>query len=160
MIVAIGFITAKRKQPANSNGFIAAPLAMTKFSSYLFITVNLFALSGCSEKQNPESAVVAQVKVVSAEKLIDQHHCLSCHLPGNAMDLPSWRDVAEKYIGDKKAENFLVNKISQGGSGSWGNMDMPPYFELSEPERRIIAQWILAYDTTKPASKNSVLRKK
>lgn len=132
----------------------------TKFTPNLLLAAILVALSGCGDKLIHEAVAAEQVKVVSAEELIDQFHCLSCHLPSNEMDLPSWRDVAEKYKGDKKAENFLVGKIGQGGSGSWGNMDMPPYYELSESERRVIARWILAHDTTKPAPKNSVAQRK
>lgn len=131
----------------------------TKFTQNLLLAAILVALSSCGDKQIHEAAAAEQVKVVSAEELIDQFHCLSCHLPSNEMDLPSWRDVAEKYKGNKTAEKFLVGKIGQGGSGSWGNMDMPPYYELSELERGIIVRWILAYDTTKPASKNSVKQK-
>lgn len=132
---------------------------LMKIMLYVFLASSFVVVAGCGRKHGEDRKAVEQVvqaKVASAEELIGQSHCLSCHLPTNQMGLPAWRDVAEKYVGDKKAENFLVSKIGQGGSGSWGNMDMPPYFELSEPERRVIVRWILASDTTKPVAKNAV----
>lgn len=134
-----------------------------KIMLYAFLASSFVIETGCGSKQGEDRKAVeqvVQVKIASAEELIGQSHCLSCHLPTNQMGLPSWRDVAEKYKVDKKAENFLVSKIGQGGSGSWGNMDMPPYFELSEPERRVIVRWILACDITKPTANNSAKQRK
>jgi cytochrome c len=76
------------------------------------------------------------------------------------MEVPTWSEVAERYKGNMNAESFLINKISDGGSGSWGNMDMPPYYELSKTELKIIVQGILAYGPAKPAPENSVKQRK
>lgn len=135
---------------------------ITEYSSYFF-AVGLVALSGCSDKQSREVALPPKVVSQEAEsfdEIIAKSNCLACHQQGNQMELPTWSEVAERYKGNMNAESFLINKISDGGSGSWGNMDMPPYYELSKTELKTIAQGILAYNSTKPATGNSARQQK
>jgi cytochrome c551/c552 len=38
----------------------------------------------------------------------------------------------------------LANKITQGGGGVWGKMDMPPFPELTPAELQVLALGVLA----------------
>lgn len=130
---------------------------------YLLFAVSLLALSGCGDNQSREVALPSKVASQEAEsfsEIIAKSNCLACHQQGNQMGTPTWSEVAERYKGNMKAENFLINKISDGGSGSWGNMDMPPYYELSKTELKTIVQGILAHGPTKSASGNPVKQQK
>lgn len=138
-----------------------------RYFSYLLITVSLASLSGCGDKHGKKGEVVSppNVKVAASaaesfSEIIEKSNCLACHRMGNQMGAPSWSDVAERYKKDNKAEKFLENKISQGGSGSWGSMDMPPYYELSNPELKIIVQGLLAYNTAKPVTSEIIAQRK
>ena len=106
--------------------------------------ISLVAFSGCGEKLNETQKSQVQAKILAADELILKSNCMACHTQGNQMRLPTWRDVARRYKKVKNAEKLLVNKLAQGGSGAWGNMDMPPYRELSEEERIVIVRGILA----------------
>jgi len=131
----------------------------SEYSSYLLFAVSLVALSGCSDKQSREVALpsnAASIVVESFNEIIAKSNCLACHQQGNQMGVPTWSEVSERYKGNKNAESFLINKISDGGSGSWGNMDMPPYYELSKTELKTIVQGILAHGPTKSAPVNPV----
>ena len=123
---------------------------MTKFTFLVLLGLSLIALPGCKEKQPLKKESVLSPKVGSFEEIIGKSNCLACHQDGNQMKAPTWREVAEKYKGNKNAEDFLMKKIPHGGSGTWGTMDMPPFPELSRPEVRVIAQGILA---TSPQSR-------
>lgn len=83
-------------------------------------------------------------KPAAFAEIVAQSSCLACHNTPSQMNFPGWQDIAKKYAGNDLAEDFLVNKIAKGGSGSWGKMDMPPYPELSEDERRVLVKTILA----------------
>jgi len=135
----------------------------TGYSSYLLLAVSLVALSSCSDKQSQKGEAVLPPEAASNEsfnEIIAKSNCLACHQQGNQMGTPTWNEVAERYKGNMNAEVFLINKISDGGSGSWGNMDMPPYYELSKTELKTIVQGILIYGPTKSATWNSVKQQK
>lgn len=108
------------------------------------LVIFIFTLTGCGEKLNETQKAQVQAKILAADELIFKSNCLACHAQGNQMRLPTWRDVARRYKKVKNAEKQLVIKLAQGGSGAWGNMDMPPYRELSEEERIVIVRGILA----------------
>lgn len=117
---------------------------MTRFMISIFMALSLIALSGCGDQPPPESGVVQPAKVATFDDLVKKANCLACHDDGNQMQLPTWRGVAARYKGNKDAEALLMDKIAHGGSGAWGNMDMPPYHpELSEAERKALVQGIL-----------------
>jgi cytochrome c551/c552 len=63
--------------------------------------------------------------------------CNACHAIDKKIIGPAWKDVAEKYTGQGvKTFTFngkeyplvdgLVTKVSQGGTGNWGTVPMPP----------------------------------
>jgi cytochrome c551/c552 len=63
--------------------------------------------------------------------------CTACHAIDKKIVGPAWKDVAEKYTGHGvktftfKGQEYpliegLVMKVSQGGSGNWGTVPMPP----------------------------------
>ena len=63
--------------------------------------------------------------------------CTACHAIDKKIVGPAWKDVADKYTGQGvktytfKGKEYpliegLVMKVSQGGSGNWGTVPMPP----------------------------------
>lgn len=83
-------------------------------------------LAGAVQAQAPEMPA-------EAKKL----GCTACHAIDHKIVGPPWKDVAEKYSGHGiktytfKGKEYpliegLVMKVSQGGSGNWGNVPMPP----------------------------------
>ena len=84
--------------------------------------------------------------------LAKKHNCVACHSIDKKMVGPSWRDISKAYnavgatgsavdavaykttvkVTDilaknnaKSAEDWLLQKVSKGGSGDWGTMPMP-----------------------------------
>ena len=56
---------------------------------------------------------------------------------------PSFREIATRYKANAKAEAMLVTKISQGGSGNWGQIPMPAQPQLSSDDLKTLERWIL-----------------
>jgi len=71
--------------------------------------------------------------------------CLACHSVDKKVVGPAWKDVAEKYKGQKEIsatltdgtvekgapKDVLIKKVHKGGKGNWtavtGGAPMPPY---------------------------------
>jgi cytochrome c len=73
-------------------------------------------------------------------ELLRKNSCTACHAPDRKVVGPSWADVAKKHAG--KAD-YLAGKIRSGGSGSWGNVPMPPQ-AISADDASRIAEWLAA----------------
>lgn len=80
-----------------------------------------------------------------AEELLKKHACVACHAIDNPLVGPAYKKVAEKYRGDKNAEAMLVQKILNGGTGTWGQIPMPPHKgRVSDAEALTMVKHILA----------------
>ncbi len=78
------------------------------------------------------------------EALAQKSGCLMCHGIQNAVLGPAYKDVAQKYKGDKTAEARLVEKVKAGGGGVWGKMPMPANSpKVKDEDIKTIVNWIL-----------------
>lgn len=94
----------------------------------------------------PAAAIVAAFAAAPAlaqEALANKSGCLACHAVDKKIVGPSYKDVAEKYRGDKGAEAKLVEKVKKGGSGVWGQIPMPPN-NVSDADAQSLVKWILS----------------
>jgi len=70
-------------------------------------------------------------------------NCLACHAVDKKMVGPAYQDVANKYAGQKGAQDMLAEKIIKGSKGAWGPVPMPPNANVSNAEAQTLAKWIL-----------------
>ncbi len=76
--------------------------------------------------------------------LLVKNNCLACHNVNQTVVGPSFKDVANRYRGQKfEAADRLAKKIRAGGSGVWGNMPMPAHPQISESDAKKLAVYIL-----------------
>jgi cytochrome c len=78
-----------------------------------------------------------------AAALARESNCLACHAAASRMVGPSFREVADRYRGDAKAEVTLATRIKSGAQGVWGAIPMPPHPGLSDEDARSLVRWIL-----------------
>jgi len=74
----------------------------------------------------------------NAEKLIKASDCSGCHAVDHQIVGPSYSSIAERHRGQPNAVETLATKIRDGGSG------MTSHPDLTDAQRRDIAQWILS----------------
>lgn len=79
----------------------------------------------------------------AAQTLAKKSGCFACHNIDKKVLGPSYKDVATKYKNDKGAEAKLVAKVKAGGSGTWGDMPMPPNSHVKDEDIKTIVEWIL-----------------
>jgi cytochrome c len=78
------------------------------------------------------------------EELATKSGCLACHKIDAKVLGPSFKDVAAKYKGDKKAEAMLIDKVKKGGMGTWGPIAMPPNGHVKDDDIKALVKWVLA----------------
>ncbi len=89
------------------------------------------------------AAMAAPASAQDASALAKQYNCLACHSVDKKVVGPAYKDVANKYRGDKTAEAKLVDKVKKGGSGVWGQIPMPPNAVPDEDIKKLV-KWILS----------------
>lgn len=79
-------------------------------------------------------------------KLAKDIGCLACHSMEKKLLGPAWKTVAQINRGVPDAEARLMDKITKGGSGVWGNIAMPAYPDLEESKKRTLVKFILSLE--------------
>ena len=89
------------------------------------------------------AAVVSAPAFANAD-LAQKKSCLACHATDKKLVGPSYKDVADKYAGQKDAVAKLAEKIQKGGVGAWGQIPMPANPQVSADEAKTLATWVLS----------------
>ncbi|MCL6259072.1 PQQ-dependent sugar dehydrogenase [Aquiflexum sp. TKW24L] len=78
--------------------------------------------------------------------------CNACHGIDNPSIGPSYASVATKYESDPSGKNYLVQKITNGGGGVWGERQMPSHSHLSQGDIEQMVEYILSLSPNKQSS--------
>ena len=77
------------------------------------------------------------------QALAQKNSCMSCHGVDKKIVGPAFKDVANKYAGDKTAQGILVSKVKDGSKGVWGQVPMPANPQVKAEDLDKIVAWIL-----------------
>lgn len=80
----------------------------------------------------------------SADDLLKKNACTACHAIDKKGVGPSYKDVANKYRGQKDAAAKLAEKVKKGGSEVWGKIPMPPNPNVKDDDLKTMIQYILS----------------
>ncbi|RAJ10736.1 glucose/arabinose dehydrogenase [Chitinophaga skermanii] len=86
------------------------------------------------------------------KNIMETLDCKTCHKTNETSIGPAFMLVADKYKGDPKASDYLVNKIIKGGGGVWGETAMSAHPNLSVGDAKMIVDYIFSLKAD-PASK-------
>lgn len=78
------------------------------------------------------------------EDLAKKHACTACHSVDKKIVGPAFKEVANKYRGNAKAEAMLVEKVKKGGVGVWGQVPMPPNANVPDADVKTLVHWVLS----------------
>jgi cytochrome c len=87
---------------------------------------------------------VAALPALANEELAKKHACTACHAIDKKLVGPGYKEVANKYRGDAKAEAMLVEKVKKGGVGVWGQVPMPPNSAVPDADVKTLVKWVLS----------------
>ncbi|HTJ50205.1 MAG TPA: ThuA domain-containing protein [Cyclobacteriaceae bacterium] len=86
----------------------------------------------------------AMTEIAIGKNLIQALDCKTCHKQEEKSIGPAYHDVAMRYQNSAEGFTHLVNKIRKGGSGVWGETNMPAHPDMKENEARQIVSWVLS----------------
>ena len=89
-------------------------------------------------------AALSALPALAQEDLAKKYNCLACHAVDKKVVGPAYKDVANKYRGDKSAEAKLVDKVKKGGVGVWGQIPMPPNTSVPDADVKKLVAWVLS----------------
>lgn len=99
------------------------------------------------------AALTAAAVLVSAPASADlalakKSNCLACHSVEKKVIGPSYKDIAKKYAGDKKAEAHLFDRVKKGTSATGGEVwkmgsPMPANAAVKDEDVKKLVKWIL-----------------
>jgi len=90
------------------------------------------------------AAAVAATPALANEELAKKNACTACHAVDKKLVGPAYKEVAAKYKGDKGAEAKLFDKVKKGGTGTWGQVPMPPNAAVKDEDIKVLVKWILS----------------
>ena len=102
---------------------------MKSLVACLFVSAGLLASAG---------------NALASEALAKKYNCLACHAVDKKLIGPSYKDVAAKYKSDAGAEAKLVAKVKNGGTGTWGQIPMPPNSAVPDADIKTLVKWVLS----------------
>ena len=108
---------------------------------YLMKNYGIGGTNALSTTNQPTQAT--QTTSSDALKIVTKYGCLGCHTISAKLVGPPYREVATKYNSDSQASEKVEGQIQKGGSGKWGPVIMPPFPQVSDAERKTLADWIL-----------------
>lgn len=76
-------------------------------------------------------------------QLAQKHLCTSCHSLDRKIIGPPWMSISTMYQSRPDAEAYLIGKIRSGGTGTWGNAQMPPSNTVGEADIKTLAHYIM-----------------
>lgn len=80
--------------------------------------------------------------------------CNACHALKDESVGPSYTDIAEKYDGKPGEASYLQRKITNGGSGVWGERLMPAHAHVEENDIVQMVDYILSLSPGHQAKNN------
>ena len=89
-------------------------------------------------------ASTALLPAQADQALATAKSCMACHTIDSKRVGPAFKEVANKYRGDKGAVDRLALKIRQGGAGAWGPVAMPANAQVNEADAKKLAAWVLS----------------
>ena len=88
--------------------------------------------------------LASSANALASEALAKKYNCLACHAVDKKLIGPAYQDVAAKYKGDAGAEARLIAKVKNGGSGTWGQIPMPPNSSVPDADIKTLVKWVLS----------------
>ncbi len=95
----------------------------------------------------PVTAPEQSVSARGEQYWLDRSGCTTCHDPLEKNVGPSYRDIANAYVGTKEDVRRLAQRIRSGATGIWGNTVMTPHPHIDIEDLEGMVEFILTFKT-------------
>ena len=87
---------------------------------------------------------LAAMPALANLELAQKNGCTACHSVDKKLVGPAYKDVANKYRGDAKAQAQLEEEVKKGSVGKWGQVPMPPNTQAKDEDVKALVKWVLS----------------
>jgi cytochrome c551/c552 len=116
---------------------------------------DLYVSAEFTENPNKALSRPGTGESISAGRILTQTlDCKSCHRENEKSVGPSFMQVSEKYREDKNALRYLMEKVTKGGSGVWGDVAMSAHPNILQTDLKQILRYILALSRKEAVKKS------
>lgn len=90
-------------------------------------------------------SALAAPAATASDEIAKKAGCNACHAMDKKLVGPSYKEIADKYKGQKDAVAKLSEKVRKGGVGVWGQMAMPPSdaSRINDADLKAVMEWML-----------------
>lgn len=108
--------------------------------------IRIVALSLTGALALMSAGASAAIDDKKATEIMNKAGCMACHSVDKKLVGPSYRDVAKKRKGEKGAGAVLAKKVREGGSGTYGQIPMPPTAagQIADGDLKELIDWVLS----------------
>lgn len=97
-----------------------------------------------ADKKADKIVKLDKAAVAAGLELVNGSDCTVCHKVAEKSIGPGYKEVAAKYKPTQANIDLLVKKITEGGTGVWGEVPMTPHPGLPAPDAQKMVQYILS----------------
>ena len=90
------------------------------------------------------ATVAVATPALASLELAQKNACTACHAVDKKLVGPAFKEVANKYRNDAKAQAMLEEKVKKGSVGVWGQVPMPPNGSVKDADVKTLVAWVLS----------------
>lgn len=94
--------------------------------------------------------------IAKGKDLVTKKDCAACHLQSEQLVGPAYDTIAKKYDFNWPNIDQLAKRITDGGTGVWGDLIMTPHPDLTKAETVSMVYYILSLDGEPEPEKKQV----
>ena len=122
---------------------------MKKITVCVLLSLCLFACNSATDKKDTEpenknsNAAMDNPDYDAGLNLVTKSDCFTCHKLREPLVGPAYGDIAKKYKNTPENISMLADKIINGSSGQWGEVQMLPHRDLKKDDAEKMVKYIL-----------------
>lgn len=122
---------------------------MKKIVAIISFTFLLFACNNSTDKKPDNGEKKSTTSAMdnpdydAGLNLVAKSDCFTCHKLREPLVGPAYGEIAKKYENTPENINMLADKIINGGSGVWGEVQMLPHRDINKEDAEKMVKYIL-----------------
>lgn len=122
---------------------------MKKITACVLLSIILFACNNANEKKGSGSdekntnPAMDNTDNNAGLNLITKSDCFTCHKLREPLVGPAYSEIAKKYENTAENISMLADRVINGSSGNWGEVQMLPHRDIKKDDAEIMVKYIL-----------------
>ncbi|MBX2934766.1 MAG: cytochrome c class I [Ferruginibacter sp.] len=122
---------------------------MKKITACAFLVFTLLACNSSNDKKDSSTekkdnnTAMDNPDYDAGLNLVAKSDCFTCHKLREPLVGPAYGDIAKKYENTPENISMLADRVINGSSGQWGEVQMLPHRDLKKEDAEKMVKYIL-----------------